>query len=288
MLLVHGLRSSPAAWLPLFQELQNDPLIRERYQFWFYLYPTGDMYLKAAADLRQSLARLREELDPQRSDPAWERMVGIGHSMGGIIARLLTVDSQDRFWSLVARRQPGELHLSPESEAELCHMFFFEPLPEIRRVIFLATPHHGARLSASLPARLAQQFVHPPRVLQEAALELERGDRGREAERKMLSVLPSLDMIAPTSPFLAALAECPKPRSVAYHSILGDAPVIDGLLERVLTSGREGVSDGIVSRTSTRLEESDSSKVVPADHAELRRHPETVEEVKRILREHLQ
>src|SRR5207247_11201815 len=59
VLMVHGLLSSPVTWAPLFNDLRADPVLRERYQFWFYLYPTGNPYLITAADLRHTITKLR-------------------------------------------------------------------------------------------------------------------------------------------------------------------------------------------------------------------------------------
>ena len=52
--MVHGLLSSPLTWLAMFNDLRADPEIREHFQFWFYLYPTGDPYLESAAKLRRA------------------------------------------------------------------------------------------------------------------------------------------------------------------------------------------------------------------------------------------
>src|SRR5262249_54837839 len=79
VLMVHGLCSSPLTWAPLFNDLRADPALRDRFQFWFYLYPTGSPYLVTAADLRHSLERLRQDLDPGRKDPALDQMVFVGH-----------------------------------------------------------------------------------------------------------------------------------------------------------------------------------------------------------------
>ncbi len=38
---IHGLRSSPLAWLKDINEVWGDPELRERYQVWIYMYPTG-------------------------------------------------------------------------------------------------------------------------------------------------------------------------------------------------------------------------------------------------------
>src|SRR5262249_41380754 len=98
VVLVHGLLSSPLTWAPLFNDLRADPRIRERFQFWVYFYPTGNPYLATAADLRKNLARLRADFDPEHKDAALDRMVFVGHSMGGLVSKLMTTDSGDDFW----------------------------------------------------------------------------------------------------------------------------------------------------------------------------------------------
>src|SRR5205814_6834344 len=59
VLLVHGLLSSPLTWSPALNDLTADPVLRKRFQFWTYFYPTSQPYLATAAELRQALARLR-------------------------------------------------------------------------------------------------------------------------------------------------------------------------------------------------------------------------------------
>ncbi len=84
VVLVHGLFSSPRAFLQTMNELENDPEIACRYQFWVFLYPTGQPIPASALELRGSLERVRDQLDPNFSDPSMDRMVLIGHSMGGL------------------------------------------------------------------------------------------------------------------------------------------------------------------------------------------------------------
>ena len=42
VVLVHGLLSSPLSWAETYNELCNDPVLAERYQFWMFLYATGE------------------------------------------------------------------------------------------------------------------------------------------------------------------------------------------------------------------------------------------------------
>ncbi|HEY4759182.1 MAG TPA: hypothetical protein VIH42_01240, partial [Thermoguttaceae bacterium] len=64
VILVHGLWSSPMTWMEMFNDLRSSPEIRDRYQFWFYLYPTGQPFWLSAAQLRRDLAEMRQVVDP--------------------------------------------------------------------------------------------------------------------------------------------------------------------------------------------------------------------------------
>ena len=64
VLMVHGLWSSPITWMEMFNDLRSDPDLRRDYQFWFYLYPTGQPFWRSATQLREDLAQLRKTVDP--------------------------------------------------------------------------------------------------------------------------------------------------------------------------------------------------------------------------------
>src|SRR5262249_30858082 len=140
VLMVHGLISSPLTWTTMFNDLRADPELRQRYQFWFYLYPTGNPYLETAAELRETLDRAFMEVDPHGEDAALDEMVLVGHSMGGLVSRLLTETSGNDFWRLVSNRPFDSLKVKPETRAALQRVFFFERDPSARRVVFIGTP----------------------------------------------------------------------------------------------------------------------------------------------------
>src|SRR5207247_3163601 len=114
-----------------------------------YFYPSSDPYLATAADLRQALQNLRTNLDPRHQDKAFDEMVLVGHSMGGLVSRLLTVEGGDDFWGLASTRPLKELNVQDDTRQELQQVFYFEALPLVKRVIFLGTPHKGSRLRPS-------------------------------------------------------------------------------------------------------------------------------------------
>ena len=88
--------------------------------------------------------KLRADLDPRHQDRAFDEMVLVGHSMGGLVSRLLTVPGGDDFWGLASSRPLPELGVDGAARQELQQVFYFEELPFVKRVIFLGTPHRGS------------------------------------------------------------------------------------------------------------------------------------------------
>jgi pimeloyl-ACP methyl ester carboxylesterase len=292
VVMVHGLLSSPLTWAPMFNDLRADPELRKHFQFWFYLYPTSEPYFVTAAGLRQTLAELRKEVDPGHADPALDAMVLVGHSMGGLLARLLTVDSRDEFWKLVSNAPLDQLRLQEDARQELEQVFFFHQQPGISRVIFLATPHHGSSLCPSPPARLLARLARLPKQLLNDTRDMAK-ENPQVAGSVPNGTLPtSLDLLAPGAPALELLAALPVPKGVHYHSIIGVLPHVnyaDYLVESLLPGGKSKQgTDGVVPYVSAHLEGVDSEKIIPADHIHVHHHPLAVQEVRRILMEHLQ
>jgi pimeloyl-ACP methyl ester carboxylesterase len=287
VVLVHGLLSSPLTWAPVVNDLQADPVLRERFQFWYYFYPTGEPYLNAAGDLRRELAQLRQALDPAHKDAALDQMVFAGHSMGGLVSRLLTVEGGDDFWHLVSSTPLDRLKLKDQTRMELRQTFYFHKENCVRRVIFLGTPHHGSQLSPSTLGRLAVKLVHLPRDLVDVTHDLAAENPDLEAALRQRPLPTSVDLLAPDAPALELLSSRPRPPAVCYHSVIGVVPGKKGRLESWLT-GEDGPGDGVVPYASAHLDGARSELVVPADHFHVHHHPLAVLEVRRILLEHLQ
>ena len=117
---IHGLRSSPLAWLKVINAIYGDPILRERYQVWLDMYPTGGPVLGTAARLRADLNALRHTIDPEHADPTLDRMVLVGHSMGGIISKMMLLESGDAVWKLFSNRPFDELRAAPERRGAPC------------------------------------------------------------------------------------------------------------------------------------------------------------------------
>ena len=111
---VHGLASSPVAFLQAINDFQNDPVLSARYQFWVFIYPTGRTIVRSAQRLREALGRAEAAYG---ADPAFHRMVVVGHSMGGILAHMMVSDSGREVWDGALNVPPEGLRASPATRA---------------------------------------------------------------------------------------------------------------------------------------------------------------------------
>jgi len=281
VVMVHGLWSSPMTWMEMFNDLRSQPEIRARYQFWFYLYPTGQPFWLSAAQLRRDLAEARRFLDPQHREPALDQMVLIGHSMGGLVARLQTLQSGDDYWRLVCKVPLEQLHADAETRRRLQETFFFLPNPSVRRVISFGTPYHGSTFSNHTTQWLLRKMIHLPQAILNSQQKLFRENADAFPEHSLLRIDTSIDSLSPESPILPVMLAGKKAPWVTYHNILGVMP------KKWWTELLGGEGDGVVLRESAHLDDAVSEIIVPADHSTLHAHPASVLEVRRILLEHL-
>jgi pimeloyl-ACP methyl ester carboxylesterase len=276
VLMVHGLWSSPMTWMEMFNDLQADPEIRRRYQFWFYLYPTGEPLAFAAANLREELKDVRNDCDPSQSNVRMDQMVMVGHSMGGLMSHLLTIDSGERLWNSISSLPLEQLRAEPEQKNEIRRVFFFESDPAVSRIVTIASPYGGSRYSNALTRWLGSSIVWlPSRTLQLSRLVFQQNNSG--LWDRVLPQPTSLDSLAGKSAVLTLIRETRVPQDVQHHNIVG------------IQRGKSDAdwTDGVVTFASAHRPDVASELTVPAGHSEVHRHPRTIDEVRRILIVHL-
>src|SRR5262249_7871876 len=217
VVMVHGLISSPLAWIPMINDLLQNPVVHQKYQFLLYVYPTGVPIPIAAAALRDTLVQARQMYDPNGTDPAFSQMVLLGHSMGGLLSHAMSVHSDDKLWRLHSDKRFDDIIGPPEVLEELHRYLFFEPLPFVRRVGFLATPRRGPDLSPSVIGRVGTTLIADPDPISELLSRLVK-DNPDAFDRRLFRRLPtSIETLDTDSPFLLALLSMrPGPR-VTYH-----------------------------------------------------------------------
>ncbi|HKN12152.1 MAG TPA: hypothetical protein VJX68_03065 [Candidatus Binatus sp.] len=271
---VHGTASSPARWAEMANELLGDPAIASHYQLWFFMYNSGNPIALSAMRLRESLIAARKDLDPEDKDPALNQMVVIGHSQGGLLTKMMVVDSGNRFWNNVTSVPFDQAELDPETRDLASRAMFFKPQPYVTRVIFIATPHRGSYMASNPIVKFGNKFINLPGSLAKSAIAI-----GKLREPSMMgtpfTIPTALDNMDGSNPFIKALSSLPIAPGVHAHSIIpvqGSGPVEEG-------------DDGVVEYKSAHIDGVESELVVRSGHS-TQATPETIEEVRRILYEH--
>jgi len=280
LVLVHGTASSPARWAELINEMNGDPQISERFQIWLFIYDSGRGVGYSAGRLRKALTNTLHELDPESKDPALQQMVVIGHSQGGLLTKLTAIDSGTKFWDLISNKPFDQMKLSPESREFIQQSAFYTPLPFVKRLVFISTPQHGAMLAANqIVTGLVAKLVTLPLTIVKTTAQMAQmaAASGDEKLAAMLSrPQTSIDSMNANNPILQTLASIPVPANTPAHSIIaveGDGPIEEG-------------DDGVVAYKSAHIDEAVSELVVRWGHS-CQDQPETIEEIRRILLEHL-
>jgi pimeloyl-ACP methyl ester carboxylesterase len=274
VVLVHGLFSSPRAFLQTMNELENDPEIARRYQFWVFLYPTGQPIPSSAAELRASLNHVRDALDPTYADHSMDRMVLIGHSMGGILAKMMAQTTGLVLWDAAFRRPPQQVLATPEVRKVLDEALIFHPMPFVRRLVFIATPHRGSPIADQWFGRTVASFIHRTDEQAEISKQLvDMNGPGLIAPELRRMPLNAIGNLRTDSPILQALDEIPIDPRVPFHSII---PQIGGVLP----------TDGVVPYRSSHLDKAQSELIVPGTHSS-QQDPDVTAELRRILELHL-
>jgi pimeloyl-ACP methyl ester carboxylesterase len=272
VVLIHGTASSPFRWADMVNDLLEDPRIRDNFEFWVFSYETGNPIPHSALLLREALQQAVASLGGQAADPALGHIVLIGHSQGGLLAKLMVIDPGDQLWNGLSNRPLEQLRLDSDSRTLIRRALFPVPLKQADRVIFIATPQRGSYVAAFSLAHLAARLVTLPLSVSKAGAEIFKGNADALRFDPSTTGLGSIYGMTPGNPFIKALAAIPVAPGVHVHSIIpvqGDGPVALG-------------DDGVVKYESAHIEPFDSEKIVRSSHS-AQSNPATIEEVRRIL-----
>jgi pimeloyl-ACP methyl ester carboxylesterase len=226
--------------------------------------------------LRQTLTDAVAQIDPSGADPALREMVIVGHSQGGLLARLTAITPGERFWEDISSRPLDDLDVSDETRALVRQVFFFDPLPFVRRLVFIATPHRGSHVAEGSLVNFIARFVRAPQTVAVATADVISGNQDALRFDPRRAVVGSVYGMRPGSTFLTALEDTPLAPGVAAHSIIpvrGDLPP-------------DGQSDGVVRFESASIGFAESELIVPRSGHSVQSNPLAIEEVRRILVEH--
>lgn len=274
----HGLLSDPYTWIEMLNDLQACPWYVQNYQTWVFEYPTGQAFVKSAAELREQLVLARHVFDPGRNDPSLSDMVVVGHSMGGLIAKLQVTHSGTRLWDAVSAKPFDDMKLNLTFRQELQRYFFFDPSPDVGRAVFIGTPHRGSGIARRPIGILASALVSVPQSEKAKLKQAVEANPGVFTKQIVRGVPSSIDLLNPRNELLQAMEKLPTSGHVTLHTIFGNSRWMLG----------NGPSDGVVPVSSARDSRAISELEVDASHFELNDSQEAVNEVLRILNQHLQ
>jgi len=168
-----------------------------------------------------------------------------------------------------------ELDLDVETRELLTHGLILKPLPFVRRVVFIATPHRGSYQALGILGRLGSWLVNLPGRFTKLSVALLTLQRKGLLLGPMSGLPTSIDNMNPTNRFIIGLSAIPIAPGVVAHSIVGvegGGPPPEG-------------GDGVVKYSSAHIDGVASEKIVHSGHS-MQGNPETIQEVKRILIEH--
>ncbi|HQW54460.1 MAG TPA: alpha/beta hydrolase, partial [Acinetobacter sp.] len=277
IVLVHGLASSPEAWIGVTNDIMGDPILREHYQVWQVFYSTNMPILESRF---QIYALLKQAFGGINSnDAAAKDAVLVGHSMGGIISRLLVSDADisKSALSMMSNRQQVRLRKHPV----IAERLKMKPIENFDRAIFLAAPHSGTDYADRWFTLAARKIIRlPATFLTSLADTLTSDDADLKDFVKTITngvIQNGPSDLSKKSKFMELTATIQPKKDLVFHSIIGNMTKSDD--PNIIT-------DGIVLYKSAHLEHAVSEKILHGGHS-IQETPEAVLELRRILRQHL-
>ncbi len=288
VVMTHGLGSSPITWMEMYNALRSIKGFQSGYQFMFFFYPTGQPFWASAATFRKELREFRDTVDPDRSAPALDATVLIGHSMGGLVSRMQVQESGDLIWSLVSSQSVDSFDFDPVARQKIQDWFFFEPNPSVKRVITIATPFRGSKFANSFTKWLADRAISAPQavvsVFSSAAIVAflsEKKEEDADFDSTLLATSTSVQSLDPDCPIFKVLDDLAIPSDVALDNIVGIEPHIKNRKIQPMKS------DGVVNFKRAHRDDAESETETPAFHTVVHTHFDTINQVKNLLGTHL-
>jgi len=279
--MLHGLASSPEAWVNLANEIMGDEEMREHYQVWSVYYPTNAPIALNRYTISKAFNGTLRHFDSNGTAPASHDMVFIGHSMGGVIARLMLSDSGEVLWNNLRERYNLQGERLARVEAKLGPVLHFTPQPNVERAIFLASPHKGTDAAGNRLGRLIGRLVRLPLTILgafgDAFMALQDPGETDGKKPKEPVITNSIENLKASDPFIKASSALPIVPGLKYHSIIA---------KRKAEVPTPESDDGLVPYWSAHLDGALSEKVIVSGHS-VQETPEAVLEVRRILRQDL-
>jgi pimeloyl-ACP methyl ester carboxylesterase len=278
IVMIHGLGASLLAWARLSDEIRRDPGLNACFQVWHVLYHANAPMVVIRRRVQRYLDDAWRMLDPEGTAQARSGMVLIGHSLGGVVARMLCVESGDALWSAAFTVPPEPVRAHAAEGTDIESVFRFQPYPGVSRAIFMAAPHQGSPNADRWIGKVFRALVggRSPEIQALSRFAREHPDMVHEVLRATYQQarVNSISSLQVSQPIRRAGQSLMPACGIAYHTIAAFLP------------GEEPASDGAVPLSSALLAGAASTLVVKSGH-DVYDHDQAVAEVLRILREDL-
>ncbi|WP_231570367.1 triacylglycerol lipase [Achromobacter sp. RTa] len=276
IIMLHGLASSPEAWINMANEVLGDETLRQHYQIWQVYYPTNAPLATNNRAIREALSETMAHFDPAGGAQASRDIVVIGHSMGGVLSRLLVSSSGTVLWDALRDRGRLDDKRLEQAREEFAPILSFDAFPGITRAVFIAAPHRGTPFAENTLSRWLSNLITLPAAVVRQFAKLNRlaDADGASPPESPARVPNGVDNLSEKDPYVLLTGRMPISPSVRYHSIIAnDTPGVP-LAES---------DDGLVPYRSAHLEGAQSEKVIPYSHS-VQETPEAILELRRILK----
>ncbi len=278
--MLHGLGSSPEAWVNVANEIMGDPVLREKFQVWMVYYPTNAPIALNRHEINRALDETLRHFDPSGKAPASRDIVIIGHSMGGVLSRLLVSSSGEKLWDDLLQRYELRGERLKKVKSKLGPLLHFDARRDVGRAIFIAAPHRGTDAASKGFGRLVGKLVRlPVTILGKFGDVFEmlvdpNGDEGKPAKPRIPN---SIDNLKSDDPFIRSAANLPLRPGLKFHSIVAQNKAEIPLAES---------QDGLVPYWSSHLDGALSEKGSVSGHS-VQETPQAILEIRRVLHEDL-
>ncbi|MDO5651676.1 MAG: alpha/beta hydrolase [Moraxella sp.] len=307
VIMLHGLASSPRTWVNLTNNLLTDPVLRENYQVWQVFYATNLPILENRYQIQRLIETAYTTTDPTGDNPASHDSVLIGHSMGGLIARLMlsnddlsaklsTLDSHDSKRLLQGMSVQGvntdtpthssvqeQLAIIQDSDiaTEFSERLTLHPVPQVSTAVFVSSPFRGTDYADRWFTRAARRIIHLPANLTQAVTNT-LGNLG-DTIIGGLYLQNGASQLSNQSSFMKLTSDVQIDDKVSYHSIMANNTSTD---TKIAQAAGDTISDGIVPYTSSHLGGVSSERILHGGHS-IHESPETILHLRQILHDHL-
>ncbi len=285
IIMLHGLASSPATWVNLTNTLLSDPKLNENYQVWQIAYSTNLPILENRYQIHQLIRQAFQAVDPTGQDRASRNAVIIGHSMGGVISRMLVSDTD--LTAALARLDDKKQYqlinrLSSDQRQAINDRLMLPSLPQIDEAVFISAPHRGTDYADRWFTRAARRVIRLPAELTKSITEALSGEGSAQSFLGSLYLQNGASQLSDRSSFVALTKDVQISPSVRYHTIVGNHR---GDQDSVDTVGA-AISDGVVPYDSSHLEGAASETIITGKH-NIHENPKTILQLRKILHQHL-